>query len=390
MAPRTTATVRLKTDRIGRRPWIYRKMVERPEGVGDGELVAVVDKQGRPVGRGFYNSRSQIGLRLISRKVEDDPDFIRRALRDAVYLRREVLDLDHYTDAYRVVNSEGDGLSGLIVDRYAGDLVIEIFSLGFWKLVPYLSELLRDFFDGARVHVRADERVQRDEGFRAPPPERGAETVVHEHGVLFHVDLSAGHKTGFFCDQRDNRHALAQHVRNANVLDLCCYTGGFALYARRLGGAGRVLAVDLDEKAIEVAKRNARLNDVTIEWHHADVFDFMRREETRSVRWDVIVLDPPKLVSHKAERARGEAKYRDLNAGAISLLKNNGLLLTCSCSGLVSEQDFLALLQRSAARLQRDLQILSVAGPAPDHPFVTEFPEGRYLKAVLCAVRQAR
>ncbi|MEW6745644.1 MAG: hypothetical protein AB1486_23080 [Planctomycetota bacterium] len=147
---------------------------------------------------------------------------------------------------------------------------------------------------------------------------------------------------------------------------------------------------DLDEKAIEVAKRNTRLNDVTIQWHHANVFSFICSEETRSARWDVIVLDPPKLVSNNAERARGQAKYRDLNAGATFLLKNNGLLLTSSCSGLVSEQDFLALLQRSAARVGRELEILSITGPAPDHPFVTEFPEGRYLKAVLCAVRQVR
>jgi len=384
--------IKLKTAATGLRPWVYRKMVERSREIPDGSLVALESRDGAIVGHGFYSSRSQIGVRVLRWGADPvDEAFLRRRIRDAVYLRRKVLSLDAVTDAYRVVNSEGDELSGLIVDRYADVASVEINALAWYERIELVESVLREELPVSRVVVHVSEKAAVAEGIRvaARPQDQGAAAVIRERGLRFHVDFSKGHKTGAFLDQRDNRQWLAQFVESRDVLDCCTYQGGFAIAASVLGKAGRVTGVDLDEEAIELAKRNAKLHQAPrLEFVHADAFDYLREVQTGKRRYDVVVLDPPKLAPSMGELPRAAAKYTDLNELGMKALKNHGLLFTCSCSGLVSEEMFLGLLRKAAARAGKRMRILGIRGAAPDHPVAPHFPEGRYLKAVLASVEE--
>lgn len=382
--------VRLKTAATGLRPWLYRKMVAHAPGVEDGSLVTILGKEGGPVGTGFYNRKSQIALRVLRWGPEPgDEEFLRRRIRDAIYVRRAALQLPRVTNAYRLVNSEGDELSGLVADLYGDVACVEVHSYAWYRHLALVEETLRRELDLRHVVVRVDEKVERAEGFEAParPADASVRGEFQERGLRFEVDFSTGHKTGAFLDQRDNRELLSRYVADRDVLDICCYQGGFALAAAVTGRAGRVVAVDLDEKAIAVAKRNAERNGARrIEFVHRDGFDHLRGLVDAKKKADVVVLDPPKLAPSVAELSRAASKYTDLNELGMRVLKNHGLLFTCSCSGLVSEEMFLGLLRKAAARADRRLRILSVTGAGPDHPVSPHFPEGRYLKCVLASV----
>jgi len=387
--------VRLKTAAVGLRPWIYRKMVARAPDVEDGSLVAIEARDGSHLGHGFYSRRSQIGLRVIQRGAIAEPvdeAFLRRRIRDAIYVRRKSLRLDDVTDAYRVVNSEGDDLSGLIVDRYADVASVEIHAYAWYRRLDLIEEALREELPIRRVVVSVAEKVERAEGFEAEarPGDAGANTRFHERGLPFRFEWDSAHKTGAFLDQRDNREALARYVADRDVFDGCCYQGAFALTAAVRGKAGRVVAVDLDEAAIALARENAKLCGAQrVEFQHADVFDALREVVASRRRFDVVVLDPPKLAASTFELARATTKYVDLNELGMKALRNHGLLLTCSCSGLVSEEMFLGLLRKAAARAGRKVRLHTVAGAAPDHPVSPHFPEGRYLKAVFATVEDS-
>jgi 23S rRNA (cytosine1962-C5)-methyltransferase len=386
-------TVALRTRPRGGHPFVFRKMVGPSGEASSGDLVRVVDREGSFVGIALFHEQSQIALRFLYRGPEKEfaPDFLARRLKDAVYLRRKALRLDERTDAWRVVHAEADGLSGLIVDRFADVLVIELFSLAWFQRLPELREELLRLFPGAQIAVRADEWIAEREGFALDPAERasGPERVwIREDGLRFHVDLRHGHKTGFFVDQRDNRSRLAAYVRDANVLDLCTNSGGFAIHAKVRGGAGRVTAVDLDEKALARAEENARANDAAIEFVHADVFDYLRAAQEQRTRWDVVILDPAKLARTREDLPRAERKYFDMNRLAMAVLKNNGLLLTCSCTGLLPAETFDAICVAAAQQAERRLLRLAQSGAAPDHPVDPDCPETSYLKAFLYAVRQ--
>jgi 23S rRNA (cytosine1962-C5)-methyltransferase len=203
--------------------------------------------------------------------------------------------------------------------------------------------------------------------------------------MAFEVDVDAGHKTGFFLDQRDNRRLFAQLVAGKTVCDCFCYTGGFGI-AAALAGARAVTGVDLDEKALDVARANGTRNGVTVEFAHRDVFDYLRSMQAQSKTVDALVLDPAKLAGVKAEAARAKKTYGDLNRLGMSVVKDGGILLTCSCSGLISEQEFLSIVSRSASEAGVHLQVFRITGASPDHPVLSSFPEGRYLKAVFARV----
>jgi 23S rRNA (cytosine1962-C5)-methyltransferase len=232
--------------------------------------------------------------------------------------------------------------------------------------------------------VRADQRVESLEGFRVEPPRDATPTgpVIREHGVRYRVDVAAGHKTGFFCDQRDNRLRFARLCERANVLDLCCYTGGFSLCARLLGGARSVSAVDLDEEALAVARENANLNQTRIDFVHADAFAYARQMVANGRQYQSVVLDPPKLALTRAELDDALHKYHDLNALVLQLVQPGGVMLTCSCSGLVSRDVFVRTVYSASRRAARRIQILDQSGAAPDHPVLPECPESAYLKAL--------
>ncbi len=392
-----------------------------------GDIVAVYDKQDRLFGHGFYHDRSLIALRMLSYGPSPADDaFFRGRLAQAIEWRKRLIGDQTATDAFRLVHAEGDGLSGLIAERYADWIAIEVFSLGIFQRLDLIKRLLSEMLaarptsasasslnpeprtlnpeprhgeqartllatpkrsegGNPKFVVRADEHVERIEGFKVPT--LASDTVpptvtIRENGLRFRVDLRAGHKTGFFCDQRDNRKRLAGLCRGVEVLDACCYTGGFGIYAQKLGQAETVTSVDLDEDALELARKNANMNDARIQYVHADVFGYLRQMQTNARSYDVVVLDPPKFVGNRDEYHEGSRKYVDLNTLGMSVVRPGGLLLTCSCSGLVSREDFLGMVKAAAGRLQRSLQIVDQTGAAPDHPVMANCPESAYLKAV--------
>jgi 23S rRNA (cytosine1962-C5)-methyltransferase len=379
-------TVRLKGAEIPRSPRIYMKRLRRPDGqVRPGEEVEVRTEAGAFVGRGFWSPRSVYGVRIYDRDEKGPPldgAWLKARVRAAAALRA-ALRIDEATDAYRVVHAEGDGLSGLVVDRYADVAVVEVGARGIFERLDDLEEALREVLGVRRTVVRADPEVEEIEGFRVA--ERRAEpvrAVVREGPLRFHVDCRGGHKTGFFCDQRDARAEVARLAKGRRVLDLCCYTGGFALAAAR-GGAREVLGVDLDEEAVALARENAALNKLDVPFEHADAFDFLRR----GPRPDLVVLDPPKLAARREDLARGRRKSVDLNALALGALRPGGLLFTFSCTGLFSADDFEAQVREAAARAGRDASVLRATGQPPDHPVDLSCPETRYLSGLVLAVR---
>jgi 23S rRNA (cytosine1962-C5)-methyltransferase len=305
-------------------------------------------------------------------------------LERAIALRRDALALEQVTNAYRVVHAEGDDLSGLVVDRFDNVLSAEIFSLGMYQRIGPLLDHLAARVGTEHFRVNVDDRIAQAERFGGRPlaskdlPDR---VTIIEHGVRFRVDVRSGHKTGFFCDQRENRRDLARFCRDRGVLDLCSYSGGFALNALVRGGAREATCVDLDEAAAAMARANANANQVRMNVVHADAFGYMRQMAANGRSYEVVVLDPPKLVGNRDEIALGKRKYFDLNVLAMGLTEPGGLLLSCSCSGLLSPPDFIALLRAAARRAGRSAQLLGLTGAAPDHPVSLDAPEGAYLKA---------
>jgi 23S rRNA (cytosine1962-C5)-methyltransferase len=194
------------------------------------------------------------------------------------------------------------------------------------------------------------------------------------------------HKTGFFLDQRDNRHLLASFCKGKRVLDLCCNTGGFSVYAKSAGGADEVIGVDLDEQALALARQNAGLNQVRVRFVQADLFPWLRDSIAAGQRFDIVVLDPAKQTRDREEVSYALKRYLDMNRLALQAVAPGGIFLTCSCTGLISEADFLDTLRRAAWQAGRSVQVLRVAGAGADHPFLLHVPEGRYLKAVFCRV----
>jgi len=355
-----------------------------------GDFVNVYDKNGQLAGGGLYNPRAKIPLRVVCHSTEPVTEaYFETALRRAVALRRELFKLDEVTDAYRLINSDGDGLSGLTIDRYGETLLCEVTSLGVAQRLPGWLPLLHALAGTRFARVHVDHDLGSLEGIRpsvfnetnAAAPTK---VKIREHGIRFEVDFAEGHKTGFFCDQRDNRRAFARFTRDARVLDLCSYTGGFSLNAKVTGGAADVTAVDLDEAAIAQAKRNANLNQARIKFVHADAFAYARQMQQNGETWDVVMLDPPKFIFTRDEHGNweGRQKYEDLNLLAISLVKSGGIFVTCSCSGLLSLEDFEAHVIKAAHRQHRRLQFFDRTGPGPDHPVFSNCLESRYLKVL--------
>ena len=388
--PGALPVIHLKTERRSNHPWIFQKMVEKPEQKPKpGSIVEIYDREGQFAGRGFYNGHSRIALRVLTADPDEavDEAFFSRKIAQAVALRREVLKLDAVTDAYRLIHSEGDGLSGLVVDRFADTLVIEYFSAGMFKQRDLIRRCLLEHFPNATLYWFAEEHVQKQESFDCGIPAPPAPSVIHEHGVQFQAAPGTKHKTGFFADQRDNRKLLSEFCNGKRVLDLCCNSGGFAIYAKTIGGADEVVGVDLDEEILGSAERNARLNKARVRFVQADIFHWLRDiSVNKKDLFDVVVLDPAKMTRDREQVIPALKKYLDMNKLALAAVKPGGIFLTCSCTGLVSEEQFLDMLRRAAFYANRTVQVLKISGAGPDHPFLAHVPESRYLKAVFCRV----
>ncbi len=370
-------------------PAVYPRMLANVSGnIRQGALVAVYDRNGSRFGAGFYNAKARVPLRVIYHGPDDiTEDHFLRALERAVVLRRDLLKLDAVSEAWRVISSDGDYLSGLTVDRYADILCVEVHSLGVWQRLETWLPHLHALLGTTRQIVRMDPDIANIEGLRLPreDPKQPRTVRVRENGIRYEVNFAEGHKTGFFCDQRDNRRRLAALVSGQRVLDLCCYTGGFALSAKITGQAAEVTAVDLDEKAIAQAQHNANLNQCRgIDWVHTDAFTYARTMIRSGTQWDAVVLDPPKLIHSRddEEADEGRRKYEDLNGLAIQLVKPGGTFVSCSCSGLIGDEEFERLVIKGAHRNGRRLQFFDRTGAAPDHPVMSNCLDSRYLKVL--------
>lgn len=384
--------ISLKAKRNSLHPWIFSRMIRHPQQrLQPGSLVEVISREGSFIGRGIYNYKSNIGIRLLTENASEmlDQGFFFKKIEQAKIFREDILQIQRTANCYRLFHGEADGLSGLIIDKFAEVFVVEPYSAGYIGIMEWIVASLQALYPGSRIVVRPDERIAAKEGVSFSKIARDYScpdfVEINEYNLRMMVNLKTGHKTGFFLDQRENRFTLSQYCRDREVLDCFCYTGGFAISAM-LAGAKSATGIDLDEKALEIAQENAQLNAVKVTFQHINVFDYLRTMISKGEQADVVFLDPAKLAGCVDEIKRAHRTYGDINRFGMQVIKPGGILLTCSCSGLVSERDFLSILTRSAAEAGVVLQIFRITGASPDHPFSTIFPEGRYLKAVFARV----
>lgn len=393
--PRVVLQPRRARPFFGRHPWVYAGAVAAVTGSPeDGDEVDVFSHAGHFIARGLFNSRSKIRVRLYgwSADVPLDAAFFRGRLEAALSLRRNLLGLDSPAGACRLVFSEADGLSGCTIDRYGGWLVAQFTSLALAKRREMFAELLVDLLQPRGIYLRTERSVGKLEGLELQDGPLWGEVppgslVIEEDGLRYLVNLSEGQKTGFYLDQRDNRRAVGRLAAGRRMLDAFCYSGGFGLHAAR-AGARSVLGVDVSEPALALARENAKLNGLdNLEFVRADVFRQLEVLCDARERFGMVVLDPPKFA--RARNAVDEALrgYRRLQELALRLLEPDGVLVTCCCSGLITQDMLSDLLAQLAESEKRDIQILERRGQAPDHPVSATCPESNYLKCLICRVR---
>ena len=392
--PRVVLLPRRARPFFSRHPWVFAGAIAHVEGEpGDGQEVELVSHAGNFIARGLYNSRSKIRVRLYSWSPEGalDEAFFRGRIDAALRLRESILGLTGPGRACRLIFSEGDGLSGLTVDRYDQWLVAQFTSLGLAQRREMLTQLLRERVQPRGIVLRTERGVGKLEGLELEDGplwgEMPAEPItVEEDGLRFLVHLTEGQKTGFYLDQRDNRRAVAKYAAGRRVLDGFCYTGGFGLHAAR-AGAVAVLGVDVSEPALALARANAAANGLTqIAFVREDVFAQLDALVDAGEKFGLVVLDPPKFA--RARNAVQEALrgYRHLQTQALKLLEADGVLVVCCCSGLIDMAMLEALLAQLAVERRREIQILERRGQAADHPVAATCLESSYLKCVICRV----
>lgn len=387
MTATVTITKRGAERARARHQWIYRSDVADTGEARGGDVVRVVDPNGRAFGRAFYSDASLITLRFVTfADVETDRDFWRARLDRAVALRETLVE---GASAYRVVHGEGDLVSSLVVDRYGDCLSIQTLSQGTDRLKPLWVDLLAERFAPRAIVERNDAHVRDLEGLPRTTSvlagDAPGEIEVEEHGVRYLVDPVAGQKTGAFLDQRENRVAAGRYARG-RAIDAFSFHGSFALHLA--ARCDHVVAVDSSADALARAARNAALNGLEdrIELVEANVFDLLRAYEASGERFDTIVLDPPAFVKRKSALDAGLRGYKEINLRALKLLAPGGVLVTATCSYHVSEELFLGVLAAAAADAGRDARILEKRMQGRDHPVLLSAPETYYLKCVILSV----
>lgn len=365
-----------------RHPWVFAGHVkDRDHGISDGDTVAVLDPRGRRLGAAFFTAETSLTLRMV--RFDDGPvdGGLLRARLDAALARRAAHPEWAELSARRICFSEGDALPGLIVDGYADTAAVQYLCPGMRRFAAAVNDWLTTYA-GTRVIVERGNRGAGAEPGAAGVIVHGAgdgTVLVGEHGVKFKIDLVHGQKTGFFIDQRDNRARIKALARGRRMLDLFCYTGGFAL-AAAAGGATQVTAIDSSGPAIEQLRRNAELNGAVIDARRQNVFEYFKEEKTP---YDLIVIDPPAPASHRDALPGARRYFHSLLEPALRLLAPGGMLLVCSCSHHFGEGELRAVLQRAAAAAGCDLHLSGSFGQPFDHPVSCALPEGDYFRALL-------
>ena len=399
-------TLRLKPGRekslLRRHPWIFSGAVQEVEGEPvSGGTVDLLSSDRQFLARAFYSPNSQIRARAWAFEEEPvDREFFRKRIRSAIQTR-DTLHLKPDTDSYRLIYAESDGIPGLIVDRYGDVLVLQSLTTGseFWKEI--IADLLLEETGLSTIYERSDADVRELEGL---PPRSGilrnsedlsnlepriANIVITEYGLNFNVNLQSGHKTGSYLDQRENRLRVRELAKDKEVLDCFCYTGGFTVNALA-GGAKSVLSIDSSAEALALCKENVTLNQLPADQHtplEGDVFQLLRkfRDENRS--FDMIILDPPKFAPTASQAERAARGYKDINLLAFKLLRPGGILVSFSCSGGIDAGLFQKIVAGAALDAGVEAQILEHLFQGADHPVSLHFPEGAYLKGLVCYKR---
>jgi len=422
----------------GRHPWVLASAVDHVEPTGiesehlldlDGQIVELVNEKRKFIAHGIYNSHSRIRVRLYSWSADEalDDSFFRRRLEQAVALRQRIGYQPGASDsATRLVFSEADGISGLVVDRYGDCLVVQPTALGIAQRLETIVGILQELVQPRAVVLKLDRSMAKLEGLVVsegdgplpnPLPEGEATLarqrtdgpaplpisfadghvwgklpsqplVIRENGLAYEVDLHGSQKTGMYLDQRENRLAAAKYFAGRRVLDMFCYTGGFAMAAAALGGATEVLGIDGSKKAIAQATRNAELNGLkSVRFECGDGFQTLDALLARGEKYDAVILDPPKFARGRGGANQALMAYHRLNRAAVELLERGGILLTCSCTGGVSREDFLLMLSGVAQKSRREIRVLEQRGASPDHPISATCLESEYLKCLICEIR---
>jgi 23S rRNA (cytosine1962-C5)-methyltransferase len=373
-----------------RHPWVFSGAVAKVQGSpGSGETVGVWSATGEFLAVAAYSPESQIVARVWDWEERAiDGAFFRERIERATGQRRALMG---EVGAMRLIHAESDGLPGIVVDRYGDTAVLQLNSAGADRWRETIADALQATDGITRVWERSDADVRQLEGLRPVTALlRGAPAsgriVIDEEGVRFGIDLEQGHKTGFYLDQRDNRQQLRALSAGRDVLDCFCYSGGFALNALA-GGASSVVAVDSSAEALELARGNAELNQFPQpEWLQGDVFELLRKFRDSRRSFDLVVLDPPKFAPTAAHAEKAARAYKDINLLAFKLLRPGGLLMTFSCSGGVAADLFQKIVAGSALDATAEAQVVARLGASADHPVALNFPEGDYLKGLLCRV----
>ncbi len=378
-----------------RHPWVFSGAIERLKGKpANGDIVRLTDSGGKFMAYGFYNDQSRVALRLLEwdESIIVNEDWFRAAVKASVISRSSLL-VEGITNTCRLVFSESDYLPGLIVDKYADHLAVQVLTSGMEKMMPVIIDELQTLLKPESIFDKSDASSRSHEGMETtnvsltlnPPPEF---VEVLENGLRYHINIAEGQKSGFYCDQRENRKIVAMHAKGKKVLDCFSYTGGFTLNCLQ-NAAGSVTSVDSSALAVDTLMQNVTLNNfdpAKVTALTSDVNKQLRKFREEGETFDIVVLDPPKYAPSRSALDKAARAYKDLNRLGMLLLNKGGLLATFSCSGAMNMETFKQVLAWAALDAGKQVQFIHQFCQPEDHPVRSSFPEGEYLKGLLCRV----
>lgn len=385
---------------FGRHPWVFEAAIDGVESKDGteppaGQSVELWSAESKFIAHGLWNPHSNIRVRLYSWDQQQPitAEFLTLRIKEAVQLRRQLFDLKNPGTGCRLVFSEGDSLSGLTVDAYGKYLLVQFTSLALFSFKDEIIGALQAEFEPTGIWLRTEKGMREAEQLNAvdglilgdPPP---TPVFISDHGIDYGVDVQEGQKTGCYLDQRDNRLAVAKYVQGGRILDAFCFSGGFGITAAKQGGATAVVGIDSSDAALKLAVANAELNGVAkiCTYRKGDVRNELQAMAEQGAVFDTVILDPPRMVRNRAGVVRALKGYQRLNLFALQVLKPGGILVTCSCSGLVSRDEFCEMIADVARAAGRTIQILEQHGQPADHPISATCPETEYLKMLICRV----